>query len=118
MHRLLLLLRRRQADDRRETARRRNPGASALSGLTVTCGSAVGAAQPVIGREQALRTAAQQPADDRNIAEQRIQRVSRRDRALQLEPIVVQIDPAIGGDPERFAKRQQLIEREAASRYR
>src|SRR6185369_5079451 len=45
-----------------------------------------GAAEPEIGREQALR-AAECRADHRNLAGQRIHRVSRGDGAVQLHPV-------------------------------
>ena len=63
------------------------------------------AAEPEIGREQALR-AAEGRADHRDLAEQRIHRIGRRDGAVQLYPVAPGIDPAGRGNADRLAVSQ------------
>src|SRR6266851_9571894 len=109
MYRLLLLLRRRHTDDRREQLAQ-DPGCERAQRVDRNLRIGGGAAQPVIGGEETLRTATQERTDDRNIAEQRIQRISGRHGSLQLEPVLVEIDPALRGHPERLAKTQEALE--------
>jgi len=90
------------------------PGVKTLSGLTATAGSVL---DPLSRnwRQTSLRAAAQQLPDDRHIADQRVQGVSGRDGALQFQPVAIDVDPAIGSDPERLAEDQQMLDRHAAS---
>ena len=75
-------------------------------------------AQVVICGEHALRTADQQLAEERDIAEQRVQCIGGRDGAGEIQTVALGVDPAAGSDAERLAESLQVLDRHPAAAQR
>src|SRR5262249_15361962 len=115
--RLLLGLRRWKADERREELAQDARGQCAQR-VDRHIGVVARSAEPVIRRKHALRAAAEQLSEERDIAEQRIDRIGGRDGALQIEAVALGIDPAAGGDADRLAKGEHVLDRHSAAGQR
>jgi hypothetical protein len=60
----------------------------------------------------------EQRADQRDVADDRVQRIGRHDRALQIEPVPGEIGGAVGGRPDRAAISQQVVEQDVGAAER
>ena len=91
--------------------RRKNPGRESAERVDGDLGVGGRTGDAIIGGEQSLSFAAeQQRADYRQVAEHRIQRIGRHDRALQVEAVAAEIDVTVGGHADRLPVGKEALE--------